>query len=497
MNLLLLHPTPGLRRQRSYYQAALQIQQKTGHKVVMAYNGAVIPDLGNDIPVHNFNQWVKSNLDRITDTDIIDLEKRYPASNLWLALVAERRVTNYSLLDGSYPTVRFKYDELIFLLKALVLFYEEIIQKHETEVIFAHHPDNVHSSILFEMALSNKTLPLLMFPDYYWDNHCHFLFDSKYFTSSTLLECYRSNLADYDNRIKPLEAEISEYIARRVGEDPAERRKDVLPRLGLMDNALNAFKTLRRKDLKFYLFRPDVVEGFGQVCISASIHSFLHRSVNVIRNRVSSIYARQLPTEPFVYFPLQRVPEAAMLSRATAYLNQQGVAQALSAALPAGFKLVIKDHPRSTGIHPPKYYEKLLELPNVVVIHSTYSNARIFAKTALVVTIAGTLGFQRLLQGKPVVMFGRKFYECLAGVIRVPDMNELPYIMKRILIHQEVPDSETIKKSVYCFIGAQLMNRYMSKQHLFKLHHDPESLSALMADMLEREVPGLLKGLGP
>jgi len=495
MNLLLLHPTPGLKRQRPYYRAALKIQERTGHKVIMAYNGPVIPDLGSDIPVYNFNAWVKPNRERIAATDILELEKKYPASNLWLAVVAERRVTNYSLLHGSYPTLRYDYEELIFLLKALVLFYEEIIRKHDIKVIFAHHPDNIHSSLLFEMALSNQTLPLLMFPDYYWDNHCYFLFDDKYFTSSTLTKCYQDNLADYDQRVKPLEAEIREYIARRVEEDPSEKRRDILPRLGLMNNAVNAFKTIRRQDLKFYVRKPEVVEGFGQVCLPTSIWSFLRRSVNLIRNRMSRIYATQLPTGPFVYFPLQRVPEAAMLSRATAYLNQQGVAQALSAALPAGFKLVIKDHPRSVGVHPPEYYAKLLELPNVIVMQATYPNARIFAKTALVVTIAGTLGFQRLLQGKPVVMFGRKFYECMEGVIRVADMNDLPYVMKRILVQGEVPEREAMRKSVYCFIGALLMNRYLSNQDLFKLRMDSDALGSLMSEMIEREVPGLLEAI--
>jgi len=327
-----------------------------------------------------------------------------------------------------------------------------------------------------------------MFPDYYWDNNCHFLFDSKYFTSSTILECYRQNLADYDKRVMPLEKEIREYILRRVREDPAEKRKDILPRLGLLKNALNASKVLRRKDLNFYFFRPDVVEGFGQVCVPVSIKNFIHRSINLIRNRMSKFYATQLPNTPFVYFPLQRVPEAAMLSRATGYLNQQGIAQALSAALPAGFKLVIKDHPRSEGINPPEYYSKLLELPNIIVMHPTFSNAHIFAKTALVVTIAGTLGFQRLIQGKPVVMFGRKFYECIEGVIRVSDMNDLPYMMKKILVQNEVPDSEIIRKSVYCFIGALLKNRYFSNQRLSELHKDPEALSSLMSDMINREV---------
>jgi len=492
MNLLFLHPTPGLGRQHTYYEAAKRLHLEYGHKVVMAYNGPPSEEIGNDIAVVNFNEWSRVNSDRIHKTSLIELEGRYPKSNLWLGVVSERRVSNYSLLDGSYPTVKYTYNELLFLLKAIVLFYEELLVSHEIKAVLAHHPDNIHSTIIFEMCRSLPIITFLLFPDYYWNPRTNYFFDSKYFTSRRLLNCYQKNMEKYEDRVVPFEHVIQEYICERVRDDPAEKRNDVLPRLTMVKNFMNSIKVFKRKDIRIYLRKPNIVDGYGHVHLMTSVKAWMRRNINLIGNRFSSIFVTKLPSEPFVYFPLQRVPEAAMLVRATSYLNQQGIAQAISASLPSGYKLVIKDHPRNSGIHPVKFYKKLLELPNVVILDPRFLNSKILEQASLLITIGGTLGYQQLMRGKPIVMFGRKFYECLEGVIRINDLNDLPYILKKLLVFREIPDAERMKKSLYSYIAALHTLKYEAIGNE-SIHKDPDILAELIATMLEKDVKWLIR----
>jgi hypothetical protein len=166
--------------------------------------------------------------------------------------------------------------------------------------------------------------------------------------------------------------------------------------------------------------------------------------------------------------------------------------QSLSAALPAGYVLVLKDHPRSSGIHPPSFYRAMTDLENVVVLDPTFSNHKILDKCQMVVTIAGTLGFQQLMRGKPIIMFGRKYYEELEGVIRIDDMNKLPYRLKSILAGTDLPDEEAMRRSLNAFIFALLNNKYEVDANVKTLHHKPHTLADLIDRMIDREVKPLV-----
>ncbi len=93
-------------------------------------------------------------------------------------------VANYSLLKGSFRIIAYNYDQLNFLIKAIVIYYQWIFDRENIDAVVAHHPDNIHSTLIFEMCESRSQVPFLLFPDYYWQQERYCLFDSKYFTST-------------------------------------------------------------------------------------------------------------------------------------------------------------------------------------------------------------------------------------------------------------------------------------------------------------------------
>jgi len=492
MNLLIIHPTPGMRFERSYLRACEILSTDDHLNTVFAYNGFELERTSDEVPTESFNEWVQLNKALIESTDIFSLEARYPNSNLWQGIVSERRVTNYSLLNGSYPTIRYSHDELIYFLKALVLFYEHVIEKYRVTVVLAQHTDNAHSSILFEMARSCSLVCFLLFPDYYWNQGWHYLFDCKYFSSTAIRSYYQKAFTHYDQMVRPREKDIIHFIEQRNANDPGKCATNILPTLTFFKNVSNAFGAFTNPDLKRFWRKPSIIDGFGHLHLPTHTKGFLVRSINLLANRFCFNFAKELPENPFVYFPLQRVPEAAMLSRAPAYLNQQGLIQAISASLPAGYMLVVKDHPRCKGIHPPRFYKGMNDLENVVVLESSFSNHEVLDNCQLLITLAGTLGFQQLMRGRPILMFGRKFYEVMEGVIRVEDMNELPYRLKDILVAKNLPDPKAMQRSLYAFIAALLEYRYEVNADAFSLLQDPDELAKLIDRMIEREVKMLV-----
>ena len=487
IKLLFLHPTPGLDRHQSYSEACKLLMDKR-YEVIFAYNGPPVEGLRQDVTTYHFDSWCQSREAEIRALSVLDLERRYPQSNLWLAIVSERKFANYSLLENTFPTQYYPQEELEFFLKAVVLFYQELIDRHQIQVIFAQHPDNVHSTVLFEMGLSLPVVNFLSFPDYYWTQTSNFAFDTKHFISNPMLATYRDNLAHYDEKVAPREEEVKAFLAERIAKDPSKVRPKLFPKQSLIKNILGSWRGLRRKQMRTYWRRPPIVEGYGQIHLPTSMRAWVRKNWFVRRLRVARYFSDTLPEQPFVYFPLQKVPEAAMLVRASSYLNQQSLAQVLSAALPAGYKLVIKDHPRSMGIHPPAYYKKLLELPNVVIVKPGLPNEELLDRCALLVTIGGTLGYQQLMRGRPVIMFGHKFYECLEGAVRVDDLNELPYVLKDMLMFGKRPDAEAMRRSLFSYILTNLDHKFEAEDVAYALHFNPAAMSDLLDRMIRHEI---------
>lgn len=485
--LLFLHPMPGLERQRAYLETCKLLKAQGLAEPVFVYTGPQIDVSEADFAVYNFDAWVRDNAELIARTDARTLAQSYPESALWLGVVSERLVSNYSFLNGSYRMVNYSAEDLQRLTKAIVLFYQWILDREAIDLVLAQHPDNIFSTLAFEMCRSRPQQAFLLFPDYYWQQERYLAFDDKFFTSRKLEATYRQLMENYDTLAAPRAQEAADYLHRRVSNDPSETRKDILPKMTVGKNIRNALATIgnRRSWLRFK--KPDVLEMHATLWIPTVLRAFAMRNYNLLRTRFANFYSDSLPDGPFVYLPLQRVPEAAMLTRATGYLNQLSFVQVVSAALPMGYTLVVKDHPRSRGFVSTQYHRQMADLPNVMVARDTSPNGPLLEKSDLVVTIAGTLGLQKLMQGDSVLMFGRKYYEFLAGAMRAEDLNSLPYRLKDILVKGERVDPELCKRSIACFALALIDCSHFVKGDAKRLHQTPGSLAKLIGSIIKNE----------
>ena len=102
--------------------------------------------------------------------------------------------------------------------------------------------------------------------------------------------------------------------------------------------------------------------------------------------------AREISNEPFIFFPLHYEPERTLSTDAPYFTNQLETITNIAKSLPINFRLYVKEHPvmKTMGWRSISYYKKILELPNVKLIHPSLKPVLLYKKCALVITITGT-----------------------------------------------------------------------------------------------------------
>src|SRR5690606_36008536 len=125
---------------------------------------------------------------------------------------------------------------------------------------------------------------------------------------------------------------------------------------------------------------------------------------------LQGLYENPPHTEKYILYPLHYHPEASTSVLAGTYLDELAVIKNISFSLPHGVKLYVKDHVSAYGYPSLEFYEKLKNLPNVRLL-SPFENTKILiARSCAVITLTSTVGYEALLMGKRVFLYGRVFY---------------------------------------------------------------------------------------
>lgn len=106
---------------------------------------------------------------------------------------------------------------------------------------------------------------------------------------------------------------------------------------------------------------------------------------------------------PFVLFPLTMEPESTLMAESPMCDNQLGYLDWLAKAVPAGWRVVVKEHPGFTAPRAKGFWERVASYPNVIVASPLESGEDLMERATCVGVIRSTLGMQAAIAGKPVV----------------------------------------------------------------------------------------------
>ena len=132
--------------------------------------------------------------------------------------------------------------------------------------------------------------------------------------------------------------------------------------------------------------------------------------LNYRRLAAQGVFDHQMVSEPYVYFPLSVTPEATTCVVAPLYSDQLVLIGALAQSLPAGWKLVVKDHLPMCGRRSASFYQQAMQFQNVVLVDPTLNSEKLVRDAQAVAVISGTSGWEAMLHGRPVLAFSDVWY---------------------------------------------------------------------------------------
>lgn len=141
----------------------------------------------------------------------------------------------------------------------------------------------------------------------------------------------------------------------------------------------------------------------------------------------------KITKSPFLLFLLPKEPEYTVQSLAREFSNVQAIVLQMALAMPAGYKLLVKEHSR-VGYRRLAFYRDLLKMPNVVLVSSTIPGLQLIPRAAAVSTVAGTAALEAALMGKPSIIFtSRVEYSFLPSIKVVSTFMELASTVREAL----------------------------------------------------------------
>lgn len=409
-------------------------------------------------------------------------ELAYRAGPLWDALVCDRRIMNgrWCKIRQDYRP-RFDHDELLRILSVAVERVERWLDAVRPDVVLGFVPVSFGEYLIW-MAARSRGIPTLFLSSTKIRNYMCWM--DSFFGQPDVLT--REYAAYQRGRRDAWIAEASAFI--EGASDGTVRHEGMVALPGAVPaeaptdgsgepsgSVIAAAARILRAEYEYW-------SGVGRTDnhVTPPLETMLRRRVQsaarrravtrVLRNRYLS--ADDLETLDYAFYPLHAEPEIALSIQGRPYVNQIETMRNLARSLPAGMLLLTKDHPRSIGYHPPAYYERLLEIPNLRLVDPYVESRHVVRRAALIACVWSFVGFEGVLQRRPVLSFGSPPYTMLPShvVRRSVDLNRLHEDVASLLAEHS-PDPAAVVHYVAACMKASapldLYTRFLGKQGRF------------------------------
>lgn len=123
---------------------------------------------------------------------------------------------------------------------------------------------------------------------------------------------------------------------------------------------------------------------------------------------------------PYVYYAMHFQPERSTQPEGMDFEDQFLAISILSAALPSGWCIYVKEHPRQFDAWPPDLrkmharsansYKEIARIPAVKFVSPDFDSDALISNSRMCSTITGSTGWEGMKKGKPAVLFGYSWY---------------------------------------------------------------------------------------
>jgi len=395
------------------------------------------------------------NIKQKPDVEYLNsFEQKYDI-NLWSITSSDRVFNKYNKF------YTFSRDEILKILELECKFFENVLEMSKPDFFMTTVTDQRRSNLLERMCRS-KGIKILM------------LETSRLGYRSTISE--EANEIDYLQDMQSTNSKIT-FSELRENIKKFSRYKQA--------------KSLRAGGFNFSMWEKIksslywMINTFDKEYRMGYDHFGMTR-FNVITDRLSAAIkrsyresyidkalVRKVKNEKFVYFPLSVEPERTLSISAPFYMNQLEIIRNVARSLPADYKLYVKEHMAMRYRHwrPISYYQTIMDLPNVTLIHPSLSNEELIKNCSIVFTVTGTAGLEAAYYGKHSIIFGHTSYDSLPSVHKIEHLEDLPQLVRTCLDEKVVPSDvanlvKIIENVSFDFDIVEMYNKIADRFHI-------------------------------
>lgn len=172
----------------------------------------------------------------------------------------------------------------------------------------------------------------------------------------------------------------------------------------------------------------------------------------IVKGKDKNFISSYDSTAPYAYFPLHVDPEASTMVSAPYHTDQIAVIEMLAKSLPAGMRLIVKEHKPMVGRRPKGYYKRINTIPDVHLASPFMDNFTLLKNAALACTITGTVGLESIILGKPLLVIGNAHYTNIGeGFVHCPEYTRFTTAIREALKTKPASD-KAISTYIACII---------------------------------------------
>ena len=341
-----------------------------------------------------------------------NLEKKYKL-NFWSLIYSERW---FSEERNFFHT--FSSNEILNIIESLSRFYLDFLNRIKPDFILMQSAGESITNFLLYHISKSIGIKTLMLMDTHIQNS--FVLSDDIFLNELKTEFKKIK----QNPSKKINYYDIDYIKDR------ELLKSAITLMSAQSQNTTKFKNkLERYFQQIFESRESLFYNRGKT--SSKMLKWRINSSSQLKKRESFINKftiKSIPTEKFIYYPLAVQPESSTSIRAPYHLNQISIIQNIAKSIPVDYILCVKEHPaqKSKNWRPIEFYDSILSLPNVKLIHPSVKNFDMLKNCKLVTLINATTGLEALFFKKPVIVFADVFYDVVSMVKKISNFYDLP-----------------------------------------------------------------------
>ena len=344
-----------------------------------------------------------------------DFEEKFDL-NLWFIIFMERSFYKYNKYH------KFTYEEILNIVEQECKFFEKILDETKPDFFFIGLTDLHHNHLLAEMC---KKRNIKVF----------YLGSTRfgYRASINELEDQTNFVPNLKNDEKRSFTELQSYLKKFDSLKQSQMFAKKLRNRSRI-NKIKAFwkfffiydtKSYRNHFTRFGITRMELIKKIP----------FSYKKRKTAKYMTNHALRKIDDTIPFIYYPLHSEPERALSVTAPFFTNQIEVITHIAKSIPMGFKLLVKDHPTMglKGGRTIEFYESIMSLPNVEILHPSFPRDEVLRKCSIVITVTGTSALEGAFFDKASIIMGDTPFEKISCVHKLEKINDLPKMIKKAL----------------------------------------------------------------